>query len=185
MKNYYLITKEATKYWKKAIKNDRVMVANYDGKIYVVNGYNAFRFPAMPLLWDELARPAFMAEMPADGAAVQYMRGEARPGDAASIANIFNRNMEDRTPATRSPFMADMGDKTCRVFKNAAGKIAAIDAKYDALVDFSFADSIYNAGSVSPVIAENEHFAALLLPVRISPAFAETVRDTFGGLLEA
>lgn len=109
MKNYYLITKEATKYWKKAIKNDRVMVANYDGKIYVVNGYNAFRFPAMPLLWDELARPAFMAEMPADGAAVEYLRGEARPGNAAAI----------------------------------------------------------------------------LLPVRISPAFAETVRDTFGGLLEA
>lgn len=185
MKNYYLITKEATKYWKKAIKSDRVMVANYDGKIYIVNGYNAFRFPAMPLLWDELARPAFMAEMPVDGAAVEYIRGEARPGCAPDIANLFNRNMEDRTPAARMPFMSDANGETCRLFKNTAGKLAIVNVKYDAMVDFSMAESIYCAGSVNPVIAENEHFAAILLPMRLSPIFADLARETFGGLTEA
>lgn len=184
MKNYYLITKEATKYWKKAIKSDRVMVANYDGNIYIVNGFNAFRFPAMPLLWDEIARPAFMAEMPADGAAVNYLRGEACPDNAASVANIFNRNMEDRTHAARMPFMSDANGETCRLFKNTAGKLAIVNVKYDALVDFSQAESIYCAGSINPIVAENEHFAAILLPMRLSPLFADLARETFGGLLE-
>ena len=184
MKNYYLITKEAAKYWKKAIKSDRVMVANYDGNIYIVNGYNAFRFPAMPLLWDEIARPAFMMEMPADGTAVNYMRGEAGPECAPDIANIFNRNMEDRTHAARMPFMSDANGETCRIFKNAAGKIAIVNVKYDALVDFGQAESIYCASGVSPVIAENEHFAAILLPMRQSHLFADLARETFGGLLE-
>ena len=187
MKNYYLITKEAPKYWKKALKNDRIMIANFEESIYIVNGYNAFKFPAIPYLWDEIARPAFMCEMPADGTAAQYMSGERSPGCAADIANIFNRNREAmNTAAERTPFTMECGNYITRLFKNGHGDVTVINTQYDAMVDFSQVDKLYCNGKLSPVYAENETgFAALLLPIRRPDNMAEIVNNTFAGLLEA
>lgn len=185
MKNYYLITKEATKYWKKAIKNDRVMVTCHDNTIYIVNGYNAFKMPANGYIWDELARPAFMVKMPEEGAAFQYFRGEKQPAVSADIVNILDRNLQDTTPATRCPFVYDTKDITLRLFKNDNGSISGINVKYDAMVDPSQAENIYCGGRYSPVVLKNEHFTALIMPVRMSDYFPDQARETFAKLLEA
>ena len=184
--NDFLITKEATKYWKKAIKNDRVMIANYGGSVYIVNGYNAFKFPAAPCFWDELARPAFMAEMPEDGTAAEYWNGERRPGIAAEVVNIFKRNEETiNTAAERTPFTMDHKGVTLRIFKNGRGDITTVNIIYDSLVDFSHAEKIYCNGKVSPLYISNElGFSALLLPVRRPDNMPHMVEETFAGLLE-
>ena len=185
MKNYYLITKEATKYWKKAIKNDRVMVTCHGNTIYIVNGYNAFKMPANGYIWDELARPAFMVEMPEEGAAFQFLRGEKQPAVSADIVNILDRNLQDTTPATRSPFVYDTKDISLRLFKNDNGSISGINVKYDAMVDPEYVENIYCGGRYSPVILKNEHFTALIMPVRMSDYFTDQTRETFAKLLEA
>ena len=184
MKNYYLITKEATKYWKKAIKNDRVMVTCHDNTIYIVNGYNAFKMPANGYIWDELARPAFMVDMPEEGAAFQFFQGNKQPAISTDIVNILDRNLQDTTPATRSPFTYDSKDITLRLYKNANGTITGLNVKYDAMVDPSQADSIYCGGRYSPVVLKNEHFTAFIMPVRIT-TLEEAVKDTFNKLMEA
>lgn len=189
--NDFLITKEATKYWKKAIKKDRVMIAEHEGDIYIVNGYNAFKFPAAPYIWDEIARPAFMCDMPTEGKAVEYRNGKTVPGFTPDIVKIFNRNKETiTTAAERTPFTMDFKSvheteqKTLRIFKNGNGDITTVNSVYDALVDFSHAEKIYCNGKVSPVYIENElGFAALLLPVRHPDAMPEIIRGTFAGLL--
>lgn len=184
MKNYYLITKEATKYWKKAIKNDRVMVTCHENTIYIVNGYNAFKFPANGYIWDELARPAFMVDMPEEGAAFRYLNGEKQPGFSADIVNILDRNLENKTPAQRTAFTFDSKELTLRLYKNENGSVSGVNVKYDSMVDASQAEKIYCGGRYSPVVFENEHFTALIMPVRMSGYFPDLVLDAFGGLLE-
>lgn len=186
MKNYYLITKEATKYWKKAIGKDRVMVANYDNAIYIVNGYNAFKFPAMSAIWDEIARPAFMVDMPGDGAAFQYLRGEKQTAEPENVVKIFIGATTDTTPATRSPFQIDGKDITIRLYKNDNETISGVNVVYDAMVDPLRADYIYCGGKYAPVIFKNDlGFTALIMPVRLSDTLPEKIRDTFAQLLEA
>ena len=184
MKNYYMITKEATKYWKKAIKNDRVMVTQHDGTIYIVNGYNAFKFPATPAIWDEIARPAFMQDMPEEGKAFQYLRGEKQPATSVDIVRLIDRNLEDTTPAARSPFAFDSKNISVRLYKNSYGSITGINSAYDAMVDPSQVSNMYCAGKLSPVILSNDHFTALLMPVRLDYTLTEAARETFSTLLE-
>ena len=184
MKNYCLITKEATKYWKKAIKNDRVMVTQHDGIIYIVNGYNAFKFPAMPAIWDELARPAFMVDMPADGEAFSYFRGVKNTAVSGDIVNILDRNLTDTTKASRSPFTYDSKDLTVRLYTNDNGSISGINVKYDAMVDPSQVKEIYCGGRYSPVVLVNGEYTALIMPVRIN-VLDDAVKDTFYKILEA
>lgn len=184
MKNYYLITKETTKYWKKAIKKDRIMVANDGENIYIVNGYNAFKLPAMPAIWDELARPAFMENMPEAGAAYQYNRGERQTAMADDVKNIFNRALSDETPAARSPFIFDCGDKALRLYKNENGSITGVNSIYDAMIDHDLTMNIYCGGRYSPVIFVNSDFTALIMPVRMQDNFSGRVLDMFAGLLD-
>ena len=186
MKNYYLITKEATKYWKKAIKNDRVMVACKENTIYIVNGYNAFTMPANGYIWDELARPAFMVDMPEEGAAFAFFRGEKQPADGQNVVNIFTHASNNTTPAARSPFTIDSNNGlSMRLYTNENGSITGINAVYDTMVDPSQAENIYCGGRYSPVILKNDHFTALIMPVRMSDTFPAQARETFGKLLEA
>jgi len=184
MKNYYMITKETTKYWKKAIKNDRVMVANDGESIYIVNGYNAFKFPAMPVLWDEIARPAFMVDMPEEGAASQYNCGERQTATADDVKNVFNRALSTKTPAMRSNFVYESENITLRLYKNKNGSITGVNVKYDAMIDPDQVKNIYCGGRYSPVILENDFFTALIMPVKMHDGFQENARDTFAGLLE-
>ena len=185
MKNYYLITKEATKYWKKALKNDRVMIACKENTIYIVNGFNAFKMPAYVPIWDELARPAFMTECPEEGAAIEFFRGEKKPGCAQNVIDIFTKVTGDTTPAKRSPFTVDANDGlTMRLYTNANGSVSGINSVYDAMVDPSQVEEIYCGGRYSPVILKNEHFTALIMPVRMADNFSEKARETFGKLLE-
>lgn len=185
MKKYYLITKDATKYWKKAIKNDRVMVANHDNFIYIVNGYNAFKFPALPAIWDDIARAAFMVDIPEAGAAFQHCHGEKQTADAANVVNIFENATKDTTPAARSPFQFDSKDITVRLYKNDNGTLSGVNIVYDAMVDPLQADNICCGGRYSPIIFKNDlGFTALIMPVRLHDAFPEKIRDTFAQLLE-
>ena len=184
MKTNYLITKDATKYWKKAIKNDRVMVTNHGGIIYIVNGYNAFKFPAMPLLWDELARPAFMVDMPEEGAAFQYIRGEKQAAISADVARLIDRNLSDTTAASRSPFTFE-NSYSLRLYTNENGSIIAINALYDAMVDTSSAEKIYCGGRYSPVVFVAGEFTALIMPVKLADSFQRSVMDTFKKIMEA
>lgn len=183
MKNYCLITKEATKYWKKAIKNDRVMVTQHDGIIYIVNGYNAFKFPAMPAIWDDLARPAFMVDMPAEGEAFSYFNGRKSAAVSGDIVNIFDRNLADKTEAIRSPFTYEGKDITLRLYTNKNGSVSGINAKYDAMVDPSQVKEIYCGGRYSPVVFVNGEYTALVMPVRMN-ALDDAVKDTFYKILE-
>lgn len=185
MKKYYLVTKDATKYWKKAIKNDRVMVANDGESIYIVNGFNAFKLPAMPAIWDDLARQAFMENMPEPGAAFQYMSGERQTATADDVKNIFNRQLSDKTIATRSAFTVDSGTGTLRLYKNENGSITGINSIYDAMIDHDLVMDVYCGGRYSPVIFVNADFAALVMPCRMQDNFKNRVRETFDGLLEA
>lgn len=184
VKNYYMITKEATKYWKKAIKNDRIMVTHQDGCIYIINGYNAFKMPAVAHIWDDIARGAFMVDMPEDGAAFQYIRGEKQAADPAYILKIFTGATGDTTPATRTPFQLDSNDITIRLYKNDNGSISGVNIAYDAMVDPSQADQIFCGGRYSPVVLKNEFFTALLMPVKLQDTFPEKIRNTFTKLLE-
>ena len=184
MKNYCMITKETTKYWKKAIKNDRVMVTQRGGLIYIINGYNAFKFPAMPVLWDDLARPAFMVDMPADGEAFAYFCGNKKPAASDDIVNILERNLKDTTKATRSPFTFDSKDITLRLYKNENGSVSAINAKYDSMVDHSQVKEVYCGGRYSPVVLIDGEYTALIMPVRTGDALQDQARDTFKKLLE-
>ena len=181
-----MITKEATKYWKKAIKCDRVIVANYKGSIYIVNGYNAFKFPAMPVLWDEIARPAFMMEIPADGASVEYRNGDVINSCAPDVADIFNRVTKNKTEAFRTPFTIDSKDITLRIFRNKNSDIATVNVAYDALVDFSYAENIYFKSHKSPVYVTNSQgFEAILMPVLPDyNSMKGAVLDSFAKLLE-
>ena len=184
MKNHYLITKDAVKYWKKAIKNDRVMVACQENTIYIVNGYNAFTMPAIGYIWDELARPAFMVDAPEEGAAFQFLRGEKQPAVAADVVNIFTKFSADTTPAARSPFTFASENLVFRLYTNSKGSVIGINAAYDAMVDPSQAENIYCGGRYSPVVLKNEHFTALIMPVRMSYDFPGCVRKTFAKIIE-
>ena len=184
MKNYYLITKEATKYWKKAIKNDRVMVTNHDDKIYVVNGYNAFIFPALPVLWDELARPAFLQEMPDDGASFQYLKGEKQPAVSMDIVNIMERNLQDETAAARTPFTYDTKNGRLRLYKNANNNLIGVNVIYDSMVDHERATAIYCGGRYSPVVFRDEHFTALIMPVKMSDNLPGEITEVFCKYME-
>lgn len=184
MKNYYLITKEATKYWKKAIKKDRVMVANDGENIYIVNGFNAFKLPAMPETWNDLARPAFLESMPEPGAAFQYTHGERQTATADDVKRIFETHAKPETPATRSAFSVDFDNGALRLYKNEYGSITGVNSIYDAMVDHDLTMSVYCGGRYSPVIFVNSDFTALIMPVRIADTFPDRVRDTFAGLLE-
>ena len=185
MKNYYMITKEATKYWKKAIKNDRIMVTQHDGIIYIVNGYNAFKFPAVSAIWDDLARPAFMVEMPAEGEAFSYFNGRKNTAVSSNIVDILDRNLTDKTTAVRSPFTYDCKDLTVRLYKNTNGSISGINVKYDAMVDPSQVKEIYCGGRYSPVVFINGEYTALVMPVRTGDGFPDIIRDTFAKVMEA
>ena len=184
MKNNYMITKEATKYWKKAIKKDRVMVTCKNNTVYIVNGYNAFKMPAISYIWDDLARPAFMVDMPAEGAAFQYFRGEKQPAISSEIVNILDRNLSEKTEAKRSPFQFDGKDITLRLYKNSFGSVASINASYDSMVDHSQVKSVYCGGKHCPVILNNEHFTALIMPVRTGDEIQNQARDIFKKMLE-
>ncbi len=184
--NDYLITKEATKYWKKAIKSDRVKIANYDGNIYILNGYNAFKFPAAPVYWDAVARPAFMCDMPADGDAMEYHNGQKRPDIAAEVAVIFDKCVgRQDIAAYRTQFSKDFSGGSLRIFKNGHGDITTINVLYDCLVDFSKAEKIFCNDKISPVCVSDKYgFSALLMPVRQPHDMPQIVRNTFAGLLE-
>jgi hypothetical protein len=184
MKNYYLITKEATKYWKKAIKNDRVMITCHENTIYIVNGYNAFKMPANGYIWDELARPAFMVDMPEEGAAFQFFHGEKQPAVSSDIVSLLDRNLTEKTPAKRSAFVYESKDVTLRLYKNENGGVTGVNVKYDAMIDPDQAKNIYCGGRYSPVILEDDFFTAFIMPVRIHDAFQSNARDTFAKLLE-
>ena len=184
MKNYCMITKEATKYWKKAIKNDRVMVTQRDGLIYIINGYNAFKFPAMPVLWDDLARPAFMVDMPAEGEAFTYFCGKKQNSMSSDIISILDRNLQDKTPATRSPFVYAAKDITLQLYKNNNGSVTGLNVKYDAMVDPDQVKEIYCGGRYSPVVFIDGEFTALIMPVRM-PLLDDAVKDTFQKIMEA
>lgn len=179
MKNHYLITGAATKYWKKAIKNDRVMVCNKDGYIYILNGYNAFKMPAVPYLWDVLARPAFMVDMPEPGAAFQYDRGEKREAIAADIAFKIDSFLTNTAPAERLPFMFDSLNITARLYKLNTGTVVGVDVKYDEMVNASMANAIYCGGKYAPVVFINDQFVALLMPVKLCDVFPEKVATAF------
>ena len=183
MKVECMITKEATKYWKKAIRRDRVMVCREENNIYVLNGYNAFIFPAVPLIWETLAQPAFMVDMPAPGTAFQYFRGEKQWASVEDIVAIFNRQLSDETPATRTAFIFDTGEKILRLYKNGNGNISGVDAAYDLMVDHSQVKEIYCGGRYSPVVLKNDYITALIMPVRMCGNFPDQVRDTFEKLL--
>jgi hypothetical protein len=179
-----MITKETTKYWKKAIKNDRVMITNDGESVYILNGFNAFKFPAMPLLWDEIARPAFMVDMPEEGNAFMYFCGKKQPAIHSDIIKLFENVTKDKTPATRSAFTYEGKDVSLRLYKNANGSVTGINIKYDAMINPEQVKNIYCGGRYSPVILENEHFTALIMPVRMHDAFPNHARDTFAKLLE-
>ena len=180
MKTNFLITGEATKYWKKAIKNDRVMVANYDGNIYILNGFNAFKMPKNSYIWDAIARPAFMVDMPESGAAFQYWRGEKQPAIAQEIAQKMNGLLEDKTPAQRLPFVYDAPIVKTRLYSLGAGVVIGVDAKYDSMVDITYAKNIYCKSKYSPVVIADDHFTALLMPIRMADTFGETIANAFG-----
>jgi hypothetical protein len=179
-----MITKEATKYWKKAIKKDRVMVCRKEDIIYILNGYNAFMFPAMPWIWETFAQPAFMLDMPENNAAFQFLCGSKQWANAGDIINIIKRQLSDETPAIRSPFTFETKEgKNLRLYKNSNGSVSGIDTNYDAMVDHSHVETIYCGGRYSPVILKNNDITALIMPVRMDPCFQDQARDTFGKLI--
>lgn len=190
MKFDCLITAEATKYWKKAIKNDRVMIASVEGYVYIVNGFNAFKFPANGYIWDQLARAAFMIDMPADGAGVSFMRGEKTPHAAQDVKNVFVKNFSAAEKnAVLTPFAFDCksGKATVQLYQNEDFKIIGVDQKYNNMINFSFADFIKCNGPVAPVCigGTDGEFQAILLPMRLNDDFNTTVFSVFGGVCNA
>lgn len=179
MKNRYMLTKEVTKYWKKAIQTDAVMVTRRDDKIYILNGYNAFIIPALPVVWDEIVRPALAMEMPENNAAFQFVKGEKQAAVQADIINIIEKCTQDKTPAMRTPFTYDAANGSLRLYKNANDALTAVSTKYDAMIDYALADNIYCGGRCSPVVFETICFTALLMPVRINDSFTPDVKMTF------
>lgn len=179
MKNKYMLTKEVTKYWKKAIKTDTVMVTRCDDKIYILNGYNAFIIPAAPIVWDDIVRPALAMEAPENGAAFQFVRGEKQAVTQADIINIIEKNTQDKTPAMRTPFTYDTANGSLRLYKNANDTLSAVSTKYDAMIDYALADNVYCGGRYAPVVFEAAYFTALLMPVKINDSFAPEVKMTF------
>ena len=180
MKYNWMLTKETTKYWKKAIKNDRVMVANVDDFLYIVNGYNAFRVPAYPLFWEELARPAFMIDMPEDGKAVQFMRGEKTEYPAQDVKNLFERVVSvAEKPVQRTPLQFDAEKGTTRIYRHESGQLTFIMAKYDSMIDFAQVDKIASYGVLSPIVCKNATVAAVLMPIRVPDDKIAELKELF------
>jgi hypothetical protein len=123
-------------------------------------------------------------DMPEDGAAFMYFCGKNQPAIHSDILNIFNHALSDKTPATRSAFVYESENITLRLYKNKNGSITGVNVKYDAMIDPAQVENIYCGGRYSPVILENEHFTALIMPVKMHDGFLENARDTFAGPLE-
>lgn len=182
MKNAtYFITKETTKYWKKAVKKDRVQVARKDRSIYIVNGYNAFKIPASESLWNEICRPAFMVDMPENETAFQWVNGEKGPADAAAVLNIWNTNEKAiTTAATRSQYVFDGANIPLRLFVTDNGAVAAVKVEYDKMVDFTAAKEIRCNGKRSAVyVSDGGDFAALLLPMNYPDGVLSAIEKAF------
>lgn len=184
MKTNYLITGEATKYWKKAIKSDRVMIANKSEHIYILNGYNAFKFPAKPFLWDAIARAAFMVDMPGSDSAFQYYNGEKQFATVDDVAQRIEQIIEDRTPAQRLPFCWDAPFCTTRLYSINNGEIAGVNVKYDAMVNIELAKKVYCKGRYAPVVIADDYITAILMPVRLDDKFNDQIEEAFAQIIE-
>lgn len=180
-KSDFFITGNATKYWKKEVKNGRLQVATKDDKIYILNGYNAFVIPNNAFVYELLVQPATLRPAPENGRAHIWNNGIMREDRAEGTINIFERLLAAETaPAERTRWIVDADDdKTCRVYKRQRGDIVGIDTKYDSMVDFTFNHTATMAGNKCPVIITSGEFVALLMPVYLAK-LGDWARDIGG-----
>lgn len=176
-KNDFFITGNATKYWKKEVKNGRLQIATKEDKIYILNGYNAFIIPNNAFVYELLVQPATLRPAPEDGRAHIWINGIMREDSAADTINIIDRLLTAETaPVERTRWTVDAGDdKTLRIYKRQRGDVIGIDTKYDSMVDFSFRHSGTMAGNKCPAIFTSGDFIALLLPVN-NPSITDWAR---------
>lgn len=176
----FFITSEATKYWKKEVKNGRLQVATKGDKIYILNNYNAFIIPNNPYVYAELVQPATLRPAPEDGRAFIWLHGGLREDSADDTVNIIERNIEEGTGAAeRTRFTVDVETAAYRVYKAANGQLAAVNAKYDSMVEHSFSHELTMKDQHSPAILRDGDFLALLLPCRQS-RLESWARDLIG-----
>lgn len=169
-KTRFFITAEATKYWKKEVKNGVLRVATSGEKIYIVNGYNAFVIPNNNHVFETLVQPATLRPAPEDGRAYFWSNGTMREDDAKSTVELVEKILAAgvNDPVYRTQFCVDTATTTCRIFKLNSGTLAAIDTRFDVMVDYTFSHGATMANNKAPAVFRSDDFAAILPPVNLT-----------------
>lgn len=169
MKAKYTINREATKLWKRSAKHARLIIAVHGGNVLIVTEACAFELPAHRVVWDDLVRPAIDMDMPENGRAYSWHKGQMILTDAADTVNLV-KNLIDRAtePAKRTLFMIDTpaGEATCRIYKSGNGKFAVTNEAFDAMLNHDFVSSVYMNTETAPAVFVGNQMTVAILPIR-------------------
>lgn len=169
-KSVYLITKEATKYWKRCTKSGRLSVAVKDDKIYIVTEATAVIIPADKSIWAYLVSPAIGYNMPENNRAYHWDNGSMIITAADDTVRLVDNILNEATgPAKRTRFTAEIDSKKKvfgRIYKTACGLPGVVDEALESMVDFRMMHEINMAKPISPAIITGLNMTAVIMPIR-------------------
>lgn len=169
MKARYMINREATKLWKRSAKRARLIIAVHDGKVLIVTEACAFELPAYGSVWDDLVRPAIDMDMPENGRAYSWHKGQMVLTDAADTVKMVKSLVDKATePAKRTPFMIDTpgGEAACHVYKSGNGKFAVINEAFDMMINHDCVGGVYMNTEIAPAVLVGSQMTVAILPIR-------------------
>ena len=169
-KSVYLITKEATRYWKHCTKHNRFRIAVKNDKIYIVSDATAFVIPADKIIYENLVLPAVGYNMPENNRAYHWDNGSMIITAADDTVRLVDNLLNEPTgPARRTRFTVDVkGAADCigRIYKTDSGELGVINEAFDSMINFNMMHEISMAKAIAPAVITGLNMTVVILPIR-------------------